>query len=72
MKEINKNRVELLDIAVRENKQGLGIGKKMLSHLFNYVKKNGYTEIIVGTGNSSIGQIAFYQKAGFRMFEIDF
>ena len=28
LKEINKNRVELLDIAVRENKQGLGIGKK--------------------------------------------
>ena len=72
MKEINKNRIELLDIAVRENKQGLGIGKKMLSHLFNYVKESGYTEIIVGTGNSSIGQIAFYQKAGFRMFEIDF
>jgi len=39
LKEINKNRVELLDIAVRENKQGLGIGKKVLSHLFNYVKK---------------------------------
>lgn len=72
LKEINKNRVELLDIAVRENKQGLDIGKKMLSHLFNYVKESGYTEIIVGTGNSSIGQIAFYQKAGFRMFEIDF
>ncbi|KII19409.1 N-acetyltransferase [Staphylococcus aureus] len=29
LKEINKNRVELLDIAVRENKQGLGIGEKI-------------------------------------------
>ncbi|UXR53834.1 GNAT family N-acetyltransferase (plasmid) [Staphylococcus simulans] len=54
LKEINKNRVELLDIAVSENKQGLGIGKKLLSHLFNYVKKSGYAEIIVGTGISSI------------------
>lgn len=47
LKEINKNRVELLDIAVRENKQGLGIGKKMLSHLFNYVKKMDIQKLLL-------------------------
>lgn len=71
LKEINIDKVELVNIAVSENKQGLGIGKKLLLHAFNYAKNSGYKEIVVGTGNSSIGQIAFYQKAGFRMFEID-
>ncbi|SUM67847.1 GNAT family N-acetyltransferase [Staphylococcus hominis] len=47
LKEINKNRVELLDIAVRENKQGLGIGKKMLSHLFNHVKKMDIQKLLL-------------------------
>lgn len=72
LKEVNVNRVELVNIAVSVNKQGLGIGKKLLLHLFDYAKRSGYKEIVVGTGNSSIGQIAFYQKSGFRMFEIDF
>ncbi|MEX6343726.1 GNAT family N-acetyltransferase [Staphylococcus ureilyticus] len=36
-----------------------------------YAKKNGYKNIEVGTGNSSIGQIIFYQKMGFRMRNID-
>lgn len=71
LKEVNINRVELVNIAVSEDKQGLGIGKKLLLHVFDYAKRSGYKEIIVGTGNSSIDQIAFYQKAGFRMFEID-
>ncbi|MRF37111.1 GNAT family N-acetyltransferase [Staphylococcus sp. KY49P] len=71
LKEININRVELVNIAVSEDKQGFGIGKILLLHAFDYAKRNGYKEVIVGTGNSSIRQIAFYQKAGFRMFEID-
>ncbi|PTK78933.1 GNAT family N-acetyltransferase [Staphylococcus haemolyticus] len=69
--EISVDRVELVNIAVRENKQGLGIDKKLLLHLFDYAKQKGYKEIIVGTGNSSIDQIAFYQKAGFRMIGVE-
>lgn len=71
VKKVNENRVELFNIAVNENNQGVGIGKKLLLHLFDYAKRCGYKEIVVGTGNAGIGQIAFYQKAGFRMLEID-
>lgn len=71
LNEITRDSIELVNIAVSEKKQGCGIGKKLLSHAFDYVKKRGYREIVVGTGNSSIGQIAIYQKAGFRMFDID-
>lgn len=54
-----------------ESKHGKGIGKKLLANAFKYAKDEGYKEIEVGTGNSSIGQIALYQKMGFRMYEID-
>ncbi|MEB6229021.1 GNAT family N-acetyltransferase [Staphylococcus xylosus] len=55
LEKINKDRIELVNIAVKENKQGLGIGKKLLSHLDGYAKRAGYKEILVGTGISSIG-----------------
>ncbi|MCD8839313.1 GNAT family N-acetyltransferase [Staphylococcus arlettae] len=71
LNELTRDRVELANIAVSEKNQGCGIGKKLLLHVFNYAKASGYSEIVVGTGNSSIGQIAFYQKAGFRMVEIN-
>lgn len=34
-------------------------------------KSKGYKTIEVGTGNSSIGQLALYQKCGFRITGID-
>ncbi len=27
--------------------------------------------VVVGTGNSGIGQLAYYQKAGFRLWRIE-
>ena len=71
IQKINKDKIELVNIAVLESKQKMGIGKKLLANAFEYAKKNGYKNIEVGTGNSSIGQIIFYQKMGFRMRNID-
>ena len=71
LQKINKDKIELVNIAVLESKQKMGIGKKLLANAFEYAKKNGYKNIEVGTGNSSIGQIIFYQKMGFRMRNID-
>lgn len=63
--------IELKNIAVQEKLQGKGIGKTLLSHAIEQARKLGYKTIQVGTGNSSIGQLAFYQKCGFRIKEID-
>ena len=38
---------------------------------FEKSKASGYKTIEVGTGNSSIGQLALYQKCGFRITSID-
>ncbi|MEW9031713.1 MAG: GNAT family N-acetyltransferase [Planifilum fimeticola] len=64
--------VELVNIAVMPSHQGKGIGKKLLKHAIQTAKSMGYKTMEVGTGNSSIRQLAFYQKCGFRMIGIDF
>lgn len=59
--------VELVNIAVDEKEQGLGIGKWLVMDAIKKARSSGYEIIEVGTGNSSIGQLALYQKCGFRI-----
>jgi len=63
--------VELVNIAVKESEQGKGLGKQLVIHAIEVAKSKGYRTIEVGTGNSSIGQIALYQKCGFRITGVD-
>lgn len=63
--------IEIVNIAVAESYQGKGVGKDLLRHAINTAKTMGYTTIEIGTGNSSVGQLALYQKCGFRIIGID-
>ena len=63
--------VELVNIAIKESKQGNGYGKKLVKHAVDTARELGYKIIEVGTGNSSIRQIGFYQKCGFEIIGID-
>lgn len=63
--------VELVNIAVAETHQGSGIGKILVMDAIQTAKGKGYKTIEIGTGNSSIGQLALYQKCGFRITGID-
>lgn len=63
--------MELVNIAVDEKYQGKGIGKKLILHAINKAKQNNIKVLEVGTGNSSIDQLALYQKCGFRITGID-
>lgn len=63
--------VELVNIAVDKKEQGLGIGKWLVMDAIKKARSSGYEIIEVGTGNSSIGQLALYQKCGFRITGID-
>ncbi|WP_419884221.1 GNAT family N-acetyltransferase [Peribacillus sp. B-H-3] len=62
---------ELVNVAVAKEKRGKGIGKELVMHAVMSAKEKGFKTIEVGTGNSSIDQLAFYQKCGFRMNGID-
>lgn len=63
--------VELVNVAVLPDQQGKGIGKTLIGHAVRTAQEDGYKTIEVGTGNSSIGQLALYQKYGFRITGVD-
>lgn len=65
------SQAELRAVAVVPELQGQGFGKQMLALVLNDLAGRGYSRVVVGTGNSSIDQIAFYQKLGFRMLRIE-
>ncbi|MCY1691372.1 GNAT family N-acetyltransferase [Exiguobacterium sp. SL14] len=63
--------IEIVNIAVAEMHQGKGVGKYLLQHAITTAQTMGYATIEIGTGNSSIGQLALYQKCGFRIVGVD-
>jgi len=63
--------VEIVNVAVAESHQGRGIGKRLVKHAIRNAELLGYKTIEIGTGNSGVGQLALYQKCGFRMTGID-
>ncbi|GAA4714414.1 GNAT family N-acetyltransferase [Brevibacillus fulvus] len=63
--------VELVNVAVAEAHQGHGLGKQLVAHAVQTAKRLGFATIELGTGNSSIGQLALYQKCGFRITGVD-
>jgi ribosomal protein S18 acetylase RimI-like enzyme len=63
--------VELKAVAVDAAEHGKGIGQALLAAAIADLRERGVRRVVLGTGNSGIGQIAFYQKAGFRMWKIE-
>lgn len=61
---------EIKNIAVLPEFQGKGIGKKALRFIEKISYDEGAQLMKVGTANSSIKNIAFYQKAGYRLDSI--
>jgi GNAT superfamily N-acetyltransferase len=58
---------EILELAVAAAQQGRGIGRQLIAWLADEARRRGKRQLVVGTPNSSLGNIAFYQKCGLRM-----
>ncbi|MBM7694735.1 ribosomal protein S18 acetylase RimI-like enzyme [Peribacillus deserti] len=63
--------VELKNIALLPEDRGKGIGKEIIRSFLEQYKEKGFKKMKVGTANSSISNIAFYQKSGFRLAGIE-
>ena len=61
---------EIVYIAVVPDLRGRGYGKQIMHFFQEELSRRGGHTLLVGTANSALDNIAFYQKCGFRMFEI--
>lgn len=66
----SKDVFEIKNVSVHDDYRGKGIAKAMINEAMRLAKKSGAKVIEVGTGNSSLSQLEFYQKCGFRMYKI--
>lgn len=64
--------MEVMNLAVKEEYQNKGIGKQLLLHVIEEIKKGDAKTIEIGTGNPGVVQMLLYQKCGFRIIGIDF
>jgi ribosomal protein S18 acetylase RimI-like enzyme len=61
---------EIIELAIAPARHGQGLGKQLVVWLIEEARRRGKHQMLVGTANSSIDTIAFYQKCGFRMDQI--
>lgn len=62
--------IEIKNIAVDTEFQGEGIGTALLQHASDNAAARGYKELLIGTGDHSVKELALYKKNGFREFHI--
>ncbi|MEZ4847573.1 MAG: GNAT family N-acetyltransferase [Bacteroidia bacterium] len=70
IKKLREEVFEVVNIAVKESYRQQGLGKQLLEAAEIEIRLRGGSYIEIGTGNSSLNQLMFYQKSGFRMKEI--
>ena len=68
---INPGTIKIMNVAVAESKQGQGLGKRLLYFAEQWSRDQGYFRLRIGTGNSSIQQLALYQRQGFEIMGIE-
>ena len=62
---------ELRAVAVDPARHSRGLGRRMLASVLADLRDRGFRRSVVGTSNAGVGQLAFYQKAGFRLWRIE-
>ena len=58
---------EIMELAIRPEFQGQGFGTQFVAWLIAEARHRNQQQMLVGTAKSSIDNIVFYQKCGFRM-----
>lgn len=65
LKQQQEQEYEIMNIAVPLDKQGRGIGMRLLEHVKAHLSGRGGIELKICTGNTSADQIRLYEKGGF-------
>jgi ribosomal protein S18 acetylase RimI-like enzyme len=64
-------RFELMNIVVREDFRGCGLGRRLIGHALGLAETKGARVVEVGTANSSLDNLAFFQRNGFRIVGVE-
>lgn len=64
----DESEIELL--AVDAAHRGQGIGRAVVAAILKEARQRGVKRLLVGTGNFSLDNMAFYQKYGFRLSHV--
>lgn len=56
------------EMMVTENARGNGIGKQLLTTLFNNINHEKYSDVFIRVWNKNIGAISLYKNLGFKPF----
>lgn len=68
--QIGDSSMEIMNLAVNDHFRGKGIAKKLIAHARQVCADQNIAYLEIGTGNSSLNQLALYQKCGFRMEKV--
>lgn len=62
---------ELRNVAVATDRQGTGLGRRLVVAVLERLRARGVRRAKVGTASSSLGALRFYLRLGFRPYAID-
>ncbi|HET9143105.1 GNAT family N-acetyltransferase [Actinophytocola sp.] len=63
--------VEIKNMAVREDRQGRGVGARLVRAAVELAAAEHNTTLLVATAAADIGNLRFYQRQGFRMRTVE-
>ncbi|MHC1560755.1 GNAT family N-acetyltransferase [Actinomycetospora sp. C-140] len=63
--------VELKNMAVAEDRQGTGVGRRLVRAAIDLARTRSARWMTVATAAADIGNLRFYQRVGFRMLAVD-
>ncbi|MBI9103033.1 MAG: GNAT family N-acetyltransferase [Spirochaetales bacterium] len=71
LNEKRNSEIEIENLSVLPYYQKKKIGRALMEYSIDYSKGKGYKKILIKTGNTSVGQLALFQKLGFELSGIN-
>jgi GNAT superfamily N-acetyltransferase/catechol 2,3-dioxygenase-like lactoylglutathione lyase family enzyme len=62
---------EVKSIAVREDRQGAGVGRMLLDHAVTICRQENRSTLLVATAAADTRVLRFYQRRGFRLLRVE-
>jgi ribosomal protein S18 acetylase RimI-like enzyme len=69
---MKQQELEIKNLAIDAAFRGQGFGKMLIRFAIDFARSEGCKAIWIGTANSSVFQLALYQKMGFELHDIKY